>query len=556
MGVAALPTDQLIVSWRGGRASAAARGAVRDAALRAGLTPRWLRAAVGGAEVLKLDRRLGATELTALARLLAAAHGEVVRVEPDRLLQPLYTPNDPQYASQWHYQNTAGGLRLPAAWDLSIGTGVVVAVIDTGYRPHADLAGRIVAGYDMIADSAVANDGGGRDGDPQDPGDWVTSGECGFGSSARNSSWHGTHVAGTVAAATGNGLGVAGVAFGASVQPVRVLGKCGGYDSDIADAIVWASGGSVSGVPANATPAKVINMSLGGQGSCSSVTQNAINSARSRGTVVVVAAGNSSDLASRYTPANCAGVVTVASVGPNGGAAYYTNYGSAVDVAAPGGDQSGGTTSGVLSTWNSGTSTPGADAYAYMQGTSMAAPHVAGVAALMRAANPALTPDDVEARLKSSARAFGATCSGCGSGIVDATAAVIAATGGGGGGGGTNVSEVEPNNKRSAAQLVSANPATVAGRIASGSDTDYYRVSLAAGATLTATLTPPATADYDLYVYNSSGSQIGSSANGTGSVDSVAVSNGGASATTVYVRVRYYSGTTGTGGDYALGLSQ
>jgi serine protease len=185
----------------------------------------------------------------------------------------------------------------------------------------------------------------------------------------------------------------------------------------------------------------------------------------------------------------------------------------------------------------------------------MATPHVAGVVALMLSANPALTPDEVETRLKSSTRAFPATCSQCGTGLVDANAAVTAATGGGGGGGTTPtpVAEVESNNTRGTAQLVSVNPALVNGRIASTSDTDYYRVSLGAGKTLTSTLTPPSTADYDLYVYNASGSLITSSTNGTGAVDTASVVNNGTSAATVYVRVRYYSGGSG---NYTLRLSQ
>ncbi|GAB4036778.1 MAG: S8 family peptidase [Rubrivivax sp.] len=469
----------------------------------------------------------------------------------------MFTPNDVSHSSQWHCFEATAGLNLPAAWNKATGAGVRVAVIDTGYRPHADLAADLVGGYDFIGDTFVANDGNGRDSDASDPGDATAAGECGAGTPASPSSWHGTHVAGTIAAVTNNGVGVAGVAFGAKVVPVRALGKCGGYTSDIADAIVRASGGTVSGVPANAYPAKVLNLSLGGGGACDTTTQNAIDSARSRGAVVVVAAGNSNANAANHSPASCAGVITVAATNRSGGRAYYSNDGTVVDVAAPGGDVRSSSTNGILSTLNSGTGAPAGDSYAWYQGTSMATPHVAGVVALMRQANPALTPDEVEARLKSSARAFPATCSQCGTGLVDADAAVTAATGGGSGGGGgttpTPVAEVESNNTRSSAQLVSVNPALVNGRIASTTDTDYYRVSLAAGRTLTSTLTPPASADYDLYIYNSSGTQVASSTNGTGAVDAVAVTNTGTSAATVYVRVRYDSGGAG---NYTLGLSQ
>ncbi len=554
------PTDRLIVKYRSGTAGAARADRPVLAALQAAANQRGvqfdvLRRNAFGALVLRLDRRVDADEAAALAAAVAAADADVEYAEPDRILTIQFTPNDSRYLEQWHYYEATAGLNLPSAWDKSTGTGVRVAVIDTGYRPHADLAANLVGGYDFIGDTFVANDGNGRDSDASDPGDATAAGECGVGQAARASSWHGTHVAGTIAAVTNNGTGVAGVAFGAKVVPVRALGKCGGYTSDIADAIVWSAGGSVSGVPANANPARVLNLSLGGGGSCDATTQSAINTARSLGAIVVVAAGNSNANAANFSPASCNGVISVAATNRSGGRAYYSNFGTVVDVAAPGGDVRTASTNGVLSTLNSGTGAPGADNYAWYQGTSMATPHVAGVVALMLAANPALTPDEVETRLKSSARAFPATCSQCGSGLVDANAAVVAATGGGGGGGTTPtpVAEVESNNTRGTAQLVSANPALVSGRIASTSDTDYYRVSLAAGKTLTSTLTPPTSADYDLYIYNSAGTQIASSTNGTGAVDSVAVINSGTASATVYIRVRYYSGGSG---NYTLLLSQ
>jgi serine protease len=168
-------------------------------------------------------------------------------------------------------------------------------------------------------------------------------------------------------------------------------------------------------------------LSLGGSGACDTTTQNAVNTARSRGTVVIVAAGNSNANASGFSPANCTGVITVAAVNRSGGRAYYSNFGSIVDVAAPGGDTRTSSANGVASTLNSGTTTPGSDAYAYYQGTSMATPHVAGVAALMFSVKPSLTPAQVESILKSTTRAFPATCSQCGTGIVNAAAAVAAA---------------------------------------------------------------------------------------------------------------------------------
>jgi serine protease len=552
-------TDRLILQYRPGTAAFAhadsqAMARAHEAVQRAGVQMRYLRSNAFGAHVMKLDRLLDVTQVQALAKAVAEADADIQFAEPDRRMHVLFSPNDTSYNLQWHYYEATAGLNAPPAWDKSTGTGVTVAVIDTGYRPHADLAANIVGGYDFIGDTFVANDGNGRDSSALDPGDWVTANECGYAHAAQNSSWHGTHVAGTIAAVTNNASGVAGVAFNAKVVPARVLGKCGGYTSDIADAITWASGGTVGGVPANANPARVINMSLGGSGSCDSTTQTAINGARGRGTVVVVAAGNSNANAANFTPANCSGVVTVAAVGRTGSKAYYSNYGSVVDVAAPGGDMSGGTANGVYSTLNAGTTTPGADSYAYYQGTSMATPHVVGVVALMLAKNSALTPDQVESMLKSTARAFPGNCGQCGAGIVNASAAVDAAAGGGGGG---NVTETEPNNSISAAQAITVNPATIAGTMGTSTDNDYFKLTVGAGKTLTSKLTPNASSDYDLYLYNSAGTRLAYSINGTGQVDQIVRTNTSGSAVTWYVRVVYYSGGTGaTNGKYTLVESQ
>ncbi len=389
-----------------------------------------------GADVYELGGVATAAARDAAIAALDAMDG-VDYAELDAILTPQAVPNDPSYSQQWHYFESTGGINGPAAWDLSTGSGVTVAVIDTGYRPHVDLDSKIVGGYDYIGDTFVANDGNGRDSDASDPGDWTTFGQCYSGSPASNSSWHGTHVAGTVAAESNNNQGVAGVAWNASILPVRVLGRCGGYTSDIADGIVWASGGSVSGVPANAFPAQVLNLSLGGSGSCPSTTQSAVNTARANGATVVVAAGNSNANAANYTPASCTGVVTVASTDRGGNRAYYSNYGSVVDLAAPGGETNVTSSDGVLSTLNTGTTVPAADNYVFYQGTSMATPHIAGVAALMYAVDGTITPDEVETTLEAQARAFPGTCSQCGAGIVDAAAAVQAVIDGNTGGGGS-----------------------------------------------------------------------------------------------------------------------
>ncbi|MFI8190031.1 S8 family peptidase [Streptomyces sp. NPDC085946] len=427
------PAERLIVGYKSGAAEAESnRAAAADAAAKAEETGEDVdfrrRLGTGAALV-----DLGADATTAdVADVLAEyrADPQVAYAVPDRLNKPLATPNDTEYGKQWDLFEATAGMNVPGAWDLATGSGVTVAVIDTGYVAHSDLAANVVAGYDFISDTAVSVDGNGRDSNPADPGDWYAAGECGQATGG-NSSWHGTHVAGTIAAATHNGKGVAGVAYGAKISPLRVLGKCGGYDSDIIDAITWASGGTVSGVPANTNVAKVINMSLGGGGACSTATQSAITAAVNRGTTVVVAAGNENQNAANSSPANCANVITVAATNRAGSRASYSNYGTIVDIAAPGGETRTTTSNGILSTLNSGTRTPSTENYAYYQGTSMATPHVAGLAALMKSANSALTPAQIESAIKANARALPGTCSGgCGAGLADAAKTVQAVKGG------------------------------------------------------------------------------------------------------------------------------
>lgn len=544
-------SDRLIIKFRKGSEAQAERHAlalahIQDAGLRQGLMLKDLRRTAQGAMVFQANARVPVAELEALAQSLQAALPELEYAEPDRLLQPQFVPNDTQYGSQWHYFEATAGLNLPTAWDLTKGSGVVVGVIDTGYRPHADLAANILGGHDFIGDLFVANDGNGRDTSALDPGDRVVAGECYAGSPARNSSWHGTHVAGTIAAVSNNASGVAGVAHAAKVTPARVLGKCGGYTSDIADAITWTSGGTVAGVPANTNPSRVLNLSLGGSGACAATTQTAINGARTRGTVVVVAAGNSNANVSGFNPANCAGVVAVASVNRSGSKAWYSNFGALIDVAAPGGDTAV-PANGILSTLNSGTNTPVADSYAYYQGTSMAAPHVAGVAAMMLARNPSLTPDLVESKLKSTARAFPGVCVTCGTGIVNAKAAVDSAILGV-----SNLAEVEPNGTIASAQNVLLNPVKITGSMSTSTDTDYYKVTVGAGKTLTAGLTPAVGKNYNISLMTTGGVVLATSTSGTSLIDTLVRTNTSAASVTWVVRV---INTSATAGSYTLHMA-
>ena len=375
-----------------------------------------LRAMSGGHHVVRLGRRVGKHEAHALARLLRG-DARLALVEPDLRVRALAVPNDTMYGQQWHYFEPLGGINLPAAWDVTTGaSSVTVAVVDSGVLPHADLAARLVPGYDFVSDVATANDGDGRDANASDPGD--------HGCDGAPSSWHGTHVAGTIGAASRNGAGVAGVDWASRILPVRALGRCGGYTSDIVDGMRWAAGVAVPGVPANANPARVMNLSIGADAACSAVFQGAVNDVIARGTVVVAAAGNQGRDVALTQPASCSGVIAVAATTRGGARAPYSNFGSKVAIAAPGG--SGG--DGVYSTFNAGATTPGADSYGWMQGTSMAAPHVSGVVSLMLAVAPALTPAQVLQRLQQGARAFPAgsdcTTATCGAGIVNAAASL------------------------------------------------------------------------------------------------------------------------------------
>jgi len=493
-GLSSAPTHQrFIVKYRDGSAPLATPSAL-STSLRAAaagvpgaqgrvLGLQEVRRLAVGPTVVRSDQPLDAAQAELLMRKLAA-DPNVEYVEVDQIMRPTLVPNDARLGEQWGFGTSNASINVRPAWDKSTGSGTVVAVIDTGITNHPDLNANILPGYDFISDASMARDGGGRDSNANDEGDWYAANECGAGYPASSSSWHGTHVAGTVAAVTNNSTGVAGTAFNAKVVPVRVLGKCGGYTSDIADAIVWASGGSVSGVPANANPAEVINMSLGGTGSCSTTYQTAINGAVGRGTTVVVAAGNAGSNVSTSVPANCANVIAVAATTSAGAKASFSNYGAGIDISAPG--------QAILSTLNTGTTVPASATYASYNGTSMAAPHVAGVVALMQSVAPTpLSPAQVETILKNTARALPGACSGgCGAGIVNADAAVTAALGGGG----------TPNPGGSVLQ----NNVPVSNLSAASGSALNYTVTVPSGASQLRVTISGGSGDADLYVRSGS----------------------------------------------------
>lgn len=420
-----------------------------------------------------------------------AARPEVAWVVPDTLEPALQsvTPDDPGFAGetgQWWLQPVSGSDSLPlaarlrgvpgiqTAWSRTTGdAGPVLAVLDTGITAHPDLAAsRWLPGFDMVADwdssagRGYANDGDGRDADPTDPGDWVSRsdqtldagryGDC----SVQSSSWHGTTVAGIIAATSGNGLGVAGANWGVRVLPVRVAGKCGASVSDIVDGMRWAAGLAVcqrwtdsqdpngsctQWAPTNPTPARVVNISFGGAAACNAAYQSAVDELWAKGILVVAAGGNDHGDPSR--PANCTHVLGVAALNRDGFKANYSNFGAALGLATVGGDDTGGrwgsllADGGLLSLGNDGGTAAGAGIYNRHVGTSFAAPVVSAVAAQMLTLAPTLTATDLVKGLQASARphvqsALMAACSSsnpgrclcttatCGAGILDADEAL------------------------------------------------------------------------------------------------------------------------------------
>ena len=473
-----LPITQLVIRLRddvtSGRLVRPSSARLELLSNRAGERLIYRRPTADLSHVLRLDEPLQRVAAERVAQRLRL-DPSVASVEIDEYVFPFLTPTDPFWTDSrevlWHLKaptaQRPGGANLPEAWDTAVGRNVTVAVIDSGITTHLDLDTNIIRGHDFISADTdgrflVANDGDGRDADPADPGDWIDDSDLtktvfSGGSSPckkANSSWHGTHVAGTIGAVTGNGAGIVGVAHEAKILAIRALGKCFGYGSDITDAIRWAAGAQpVSGtwtelgIPTNSNPARVINLSLGStSSSCSSSRQNAITAARALGAVVVAATGNDSR-ATISSPANCIGVIAVTAHTVEGDKAVYANHGVGTTLSAPGGGscttsalnclpQSDSGAAGTLwrlitSTTNSGTTSPGAIAYSGKSGTSMATPHVSGVAALLISAMPTLTVESVRQLLTSSVREFpaGTFCAGkvdnpCGAGMLDATRAM------------------------------------------------------------------------------------------------------------------------------------
>ena len=449
------PRDRVRAQARWSRAARAGEAQATRVAREAGVSVRRA-AAAGDAQLLGLDRPLKGQALNDVVRRLRL-HPDVAWVEPDVLVPRLQAmpmvPNDTLFSSQWHLQapdtDRAAGMNLPAAWARTTGAPIVVAVVDSGVRlDHPDLAGKLLPGRDLVSELDIANDGNGRDDDPSDPGDWVSASDLHqpvfAGCSTSHSSWHGTFIAGQIAAATDNAAGVAGLSWGAQVLPVRVSGKCGARLSDLLDGVRWAAGLPVDGQPLNPHPARIINLSFGGDAACSPAYQETIDAATAAGALVVVAAGNGGGALKR--PADCRRVLAVASVQRDGGKASYSSFGANVALSAPGGSWSSNSQDTLIkSITNSGLNGPVDNTVGLKQGTSFAAPQAAGVASLMLSVNPALTPAQLIERMKLAARPHGIVglpacgASGaqvcqcatdtCGAGLLDAERAVQLAAG-------------------------------------------------------------------------------------------------------------------------------
>lgn len=411
---------------------------------RNNLDATWFRAGTVGTHVMRWGANVRPSDQQSMLNRLIS-DPEVEFAIEDRPISAFATPNDPSFTNQWALrstQNTAGA-KFDLAWDVIRGSAdVVVAVLDTGVVfDTPDLKGRLLAGYDFISNVGTANDGNGRDADASDPGNWISTADTQIpffsGCSVKNSSWHGTFVAGQIAANTQSNSDVAGADWNVKVLPVRVLGKCGGFLSDVLDAMLWSAGLDVPGIPANPNPADVINLSLGSSTSCSAIEQTVIDRVSAAGALVVAAAGNSGG--SVDSPANCNNLMSVGALDRDGSRASYSAIGSGLNIMAP-----GGFSNGLLGLGNTGTTSPLSSGLVSKTGTSFAAPLVAATAGLMRAVNPSLTPLELRSQILNSAAAFlsprtnictpnqgsgscNCSTSVCGAGMLDAYAAVNSA---------------------------------------------------------------------------------------------------------------------------------
>ncbi len=427
------PGVRLMVQWRSETGSAAAqlapvsrgKSAIERAAGFAArnklsletsrpITPRWHAVQVQAAS----GESLGAL----LQRL--GADPDVAAVEPDYWRYPHATPNDPLFAGQWYLQKgaaTASAVNAVDAWDITQGNGgVVIAVLDTGVRyDHPDLlraseGGRLLPGFDFVSDVPIANDGDGYDGDASDPGDWVAAGEGSTlrisGCSSSDSSWHGTRVSGMIGALTQNGAGIGGGTWRGFVLPIRGLGKCGGFDSDIVAGMLWAGGIPVSSAPANPYPARIINMSLGSAGACTALYRDAVAQLAARGVLVVASAGNEGGPVG--TPASCPGVAGIAGIRHVGTKVGFSNIGPEIALSAPGGNcvNVGAGQPCLFSldtTSDSGKTAPAGSIVTnqlqFNVGTSFSAPIVSAIAGLMLSVNGQLNAAQLLARLREGA---------------------------------------------------------------------------------------------------------------------------------------------------------
>ncbi|UCZ55648.1 S8 family peptidase [Desulfurispirillum indicum] len=408
---AQVPIEHIIIKPTPGALATPLSAIHQDESLKAAAPSLGFDSALaGGAYRLRLPYAMSPAEAEAYV-LSLHSHLDLEYAEPDWRVYPAVEPDDPDYNYQWHYHDgsldSPYGIQLPAAWEITTGDpDMIIAVLDTGLVPHGDIAtafdgsGRVLPGYDFYSD----------DSDPTDPGDYHNG---------EHSSWHGTHVTGTIGALTDNGLGVAGINWQSKILPVRVL-RHDGSISGVINGIYWAAGHSVPGVPDNPSPARILNLSIQGTGTCPNSMQNAVNVLRQQGVIIVAAAGNDNMDAGNTYPANCSGVIAVGATDYHGRRAAFSNFGDTLLLSAPG--------LHVVSTLNTGTTapvaTPEGDTYGYLSGTSMAAPHVAGVISLMLAANPLLSQEDIELILIGSATLFpeDSDChsKGCGAGILNA----------------------------------------------------------------------------------------------------------------------------------------